>query len=128
MKNTFKYSIIALTMLTSNIILANDLSSDFLKDEIKIAHTQYLTGENGLYALEALARLLELHTVDALQSKVGPNNLSFTYLRIGLLHEKSGNNLKANSYFTKALSSYKGEKVEVAQLKSYVKKIDNQRS
>jgi hypothetical protein len=127
MKNILKYSFITLTMLTSNIILANNLSSDFIKEEIKIAHTQYLTGtdESALYALGALARLLESVKPDILVSEVGPNSLTYTYLRMGLLHEKSGNKSKANLYFTKAVSLYNGAKVEVAQLKRYVKKIDN---
>ena len=130
MKNIIKYSLVTLFALISNMVLANEVSPDFLKKEIEIAHTQYITGsgESGLYALETLARLLESDNSNSLQSEIGPNNLSFTYLRIALLHEKSGNKSKANSYFTKALSSYKGEKIEVSQLKNVVEELDNKHS
>jgi hypothetical protein len=119
-----------MSALISSTVLANAVSADFLKNEIEAAHTQYTSGSNesGLYALETLARLLESDKSSSLQLEVGINNLSFTYIRIGLLYEGSGNESKANSYFTRAVSIYKGEKIEVAQLKNTVKHLDNERS
>lgn len=125
MKNIIKASIVTLSVMASSYSLANEISVDFLKNEIQVAHKQYLTGspESGLYALEALSRLLVTE-----QSKVGPNDLSFTYLRIGLLHEKSGNEPKASLYFSKAVDSYKGSNIQITQLKEAVAHLDGHRS
>lgn len=127
MKNMIKLSLFALGSLVSTVSIANEVSSDFLKKEIELAHTQYLKGssESGLYALQALARILES---DNSSSKLGPNNLSFTYLRIGLLHEQVGSYSKAKAYFNKAQSSYSGKKIEIAHLKELVSKLDEKRS
>jgi hypothetical protein len=43
---------------------------------------------------------------------------------LGVLHEKSGDTSKATSYFSKALLSYKGDKVELEQLKTQVQSLD----
>ncbi len=122
-----KLSLFTLGSLVSTVSFANEISSDFLKKEIELALTQYLKGspESGLYALQALARILES---DRSSSKLGPNNLSFTYLRIGLLHEQTGSQSKAKAYFNKALSSYKGKNIEIAHLKEAVSKLDEKRS
>ncbi len=130
MKNIIKLSLITLFSLTSSISIANEISPGFLKKEIGFAHSQYLKGspESGLYALEALARILESDKSNSLRSEVGTNNLSFTYLRIGLLHERSGSYSKASSYFNKAIDSYEGENVEIAQLKKVVSHLDSKRS
>ena len=89
MNKMIKLGLITLGSIVSTVSIANAVSSDFLKKEIELAYTQYLIGspESGLYALQALARILES---DSSSSKLGPNNLSFTYLRIGLLHEQAG--------------------------------------
>ncbi|BCO19274.1 hypothetical protein KUC3_21310 [Alteromonas sp. KC3] len=120
-------SLLTIGCFISTTSLANQLSSDFLKNEIELAHTQYLNGspESGLYALQALARMLES---DDSSSSLGPNNLSFTYLRIGLLYEQAGSQAKANAYFNKALSAYIGEDIEIAHLKEAVSKLDEKRS
>lgn len=126
MKNIIKLSLFTLVSLTLNLTIANEITPDFLKKEIELAHTQYLKGtpDSGLYALEALARILESDNSSTLQSEVGPNNLSFTYLRIGLLHESLGDLSKASSYFDKAINLYKGKNVEISQLKEVVTRLD----
>ena len=130
MNNFIKLSLFTLGTFTSSVSIANKISPDFLKKEIELAHTQYLNGspESGLYALQALVRILESDNSSSLQSELGPNNLSFTYLRIGLLHEKAGNQSKAEAYFNKALSSYNGKNIEIAHLKAFVSKLDGKRS
>ncbi|QFU06891.1 hypothetical protein FIU82_18000 (plasmid) [Pseudoalteromonas sp. THAF3] len=127
MKNFIKLSLFTLGTITSSFSIANEISHDFIKKEIQLAHAQYLEGtpESGLYALQALARILES---DKSSSELGPNNLSFTYLRIGLLHEKAGNESKAKAYFKKALSTYNGKSIELANLKEEVLKLDEKRS
>jgi len=113
-------------MVGSCFSYANQISADFLMNEIEIAHSEYLNGsiDSGLYALESLSRLLESDNSARLSSGAGPNNLAFTYLRIGLLHEKSGNKREADAYFNKALSSYQGEKTDITQLKETVVELD----
>ena len=113
-------------MVGSCFSYANQISADFLINEINIAHSEYLNGsiDSGLYALESLARLLGSDKSATLLSETGSNNLAFTYLRIGLLHEKSGNKQKADTYFNKALSSYQGEKTDITQLKEAVVELD----
>ena len=130
MSNIIKLSLFTLGSLASSFTLANDISPDFLKKEIELAQAQYVKGspESGLYALEALARILESDNSNTLQSEIGPNNLAYTYLRIGLLQEKSGNQSEAKAYFNKSLSSYKGKAIEIAQLKEAVSSLDAKRS
>tara|TARA_R110002167_G_scaffold11831_6_gene51137 strand:+ start:632 stop:1015 length:384 start_codon:yes stop_codon:yes gene_type:complete len=127
MNKMIKLGLITLGSIVSTVSIANAVSSDFLKKEIELAHNQYLKGspESGLYALQALAKILES---DSSSSKLGPNNLLFTYLRIGLLHEQAGSDPKAEAYFNKAQSSYIGKKIEIAQLKELVSKLDEMRS
>lgn len=126
MNNLIKSSLLILGTLTSSVSIANQLSADFLKKEIELAHAQYLHGspESGLYALKALARLLESDSSSALETEIGPDNLSFTYLRIAMLHEKAGNQAKAETYFNKVTSTYDGRSVDIAELKAFVMKLD----
>jgi hypothetical protein len=130
MKNIIKMSLVTLSVIASNCSIANEITGDFIKSEIEIAHKQYFTGtpESSLYALEALSRLLESDQSEILKSEIGPNNLSFTYIRIGLLHEKLGSKSKANLYFTKAVNSYKGDNVQILQLKETVAHLDGKHS
>ncbi len=126
MKNFIKIALLPISMVGSCFSYANQISADFLINEINIAHSEYLNGsiDSGLYALESLARLLESDKSATLRSETGPNNLAFTYLRIGLLHEKSGNKPEADTYFDKALSSYQGERTDITQLKKAVAGLD----
>ncbi|MEQ5873183.1 hypothetical protein J3455_01225 [Pseudoalteromonas sp. NFXS39] len=105
---------------------ANEMTAEFLKNELEIAHSQYIKGssDSALYALNALARILELDSAKKLQTELGPNNLAFTYLRIGLIHEQAGEQQQANSYFAKAMNVHQGEKSQLAELKAYVTKLD----
>lgn len=120
---TIKISLFAFGVLVSNQSLSDNLSLDFVKHEIELAHNQYLKGapESGLYALKALSRTLESTDTSEV---LGPNSLSFTYLRVGLLHEKLGNEANENKAFNKALKHYKGSNVSIAQLKEYVLHLD----
>jgi len=130
MKNFIKIALLPISMFGSYFSYANQVSVDFLINEIKIAHSEYLNGsiDSGLYALESLARLLESDKSATLMLETGPNNLAFTYLRIGLLHEKSGNKQEANTYFNRALISYQGEKTDITQLKKAVLELDKRAS
>ena len=105
---------------------ANEMTAEFLKNELEIAHSQYIKGssDSALYALNTLARILELDSAKTLQTELGPNNLAFTYLRIGLIHEQAGEQQQANSYFAKAMNVHQGEKSQLAELKAHVTKLD----
>ncbi|RJF35367.1 hypothetical protein [Pseudoalteromonas gelatinilytica] len=105
---------------------ANEITSEFLKKELELAHSQYIKGsrDSALYALHALVRILELDSTKTLQTEIGPNNLAFTYLRIGLIHEHAGDEQQANSYFAKAMNAHQGEKLQLAELKAYITKLD----
>ncbi|MDI4668664.1 hypothetical protein MKZ42_11020 [Pseudoalteromonas shioyasakiensis] len=105
---------------------ANEITAEFLKKELKLAHSQYIKGssDSALYALNALSRILELDSAKTLQTEVGPNNLAFTYLRIGLIYEHAGDQQQANSYFAKAMNAHQGEKLQLAELKAYITKLD----
>jgi len=61
MENFIKIALLPISMFGSYFSYANQVSVDFLINEIKIAHSEYLNGsiDSGLYALESLARLLE---------------------------------------------------------------------
>lgn len=130
MKNFIKIALLPISIFGSYFSYANQVSVDFLINEIKIAHSEYLNGsiDSGLYALESLARLLESDKSATLMLETGPNNLAFTYLRIGLLHEKSGNKQEAITYFNRALISYQGEKTDITQLKKAVLELDKRAS
>ncbi|WP_394220398.1 hypothetical protein [Alteromonas gracilis] len=127
MNKTIKFSLFALGAFASTVSSANQITSDFLKKEIELAHSQYLQGspESGLYALQALSRVLELNNGSA---ELGPNNLSFTYLRIGLLHEKAGNQDKAEENYIKAVRHYSDKNADITALKDVVIGLDQKRS
>lgn len=129
MKLTYNCTLL-LALLTTSIAVGAEqqVSADFVKNELELARSQYLYGssETGLYALTALARLLESDKSEALLSEVGVNNLSFTYARIGLLLEKSGKTVEAATYFDKALASYQGETTVLSDLKTMVQQLDAQ--
>lgn len=105
---------------------ANEITAEFLINELEIAHSQYTKGssDSALYALNALVRILKLESAKILQTELGPNNLAFTYLRIGLIHEHAGDQQQANSYFAKAMNAHQGEEIQLAELKAYVTKLD----
>ncbi|MBU1436438.1 MAG: hypothetical protein KKF79_03645 [Gammaproteobacteria bacterium] len=127
MKNMFKATLITVLALTSSVSIASQISPDFLKTELDIAHRQYLSGstESGLYALEALSRLLEATKSGAQDVELGPNNLAYTYVRLGLLHEKAGNQTKATMYFNKATEAYQGPDATIEQLKTAAVMMDS---
>ena len=54
MKNVIKISLFTMSMMVSSMSVANQISPDFLREEIEFAHSQYLTGtpESGIYALQ----------------------------------------------------------------------------
>ena len=122
----FKVLTLAALVLVAVPTNANEMTAEFLKNELEIAHSQYIKGssDSALYALNALARILELDSTKKLQTELGPNNLAFTYLRIGLIHEQAGEQQLANSYFAKAMNAHQGEKSQLAELKAYVTKLD----
>jgi len=122
----FKVSTLAVLVSLAIPTYANEITSEFLKKELELAHSQYIKGssDSALYALNALARILELDSAKALQTELGPNNLAFTYLRIGLIHEHAGDQQQANSYFAKAINAQQGEKLQLAELKDYITKLD----
>lgn len=130
MKSFVKVAVLSISTLWCSALYANQIAPDFLKKEIKIAYSQYLSGsaDTGLYALAALARILESDGSVSLHSNVGLNNLAFTYIRMGLLYEKSGNEQEAETYFKKGLNSYQGEKTDISKLKEIVLQLDRMNS
>jgi hypothetical protein len=126
MEKSIKITLFTLATLVSPLSIAAEIPLDFVKKEIEIAYSQYFKGspKSGLYALEALSRILELDKYKSIQSEIGPNNLSFTFFRIGLLHETSGDDISANIYFNKALKQYVGKPIKIGELKSYVSELD----
>ncbi len=126
MKNLAKSVLMMLFCVIAKQSVATEVSVDLIKKQLEAAHSQYLSGDQqkSVNALEQLAKLLQYHQSPALDSQIGPNNLAYTYLRLGVLYEKSGDTSKATSYFSKALLSYKGDKVELEQLKTQVQSLD----
>ncbi len=126
-----KTTLIALTAITSNLSLANNISSDFLLNEIEISYKiyAYSSPEIGVYALESLIRLQESDRSSELLHKTGPTSLALSYLRLGLLYEKLDLNKEADKVFSKALTSYKSqvtysENVSLIELKKFVIGLD----
>lgn len=126
-----KSSLFILAVITSSISVANNISSDFLINEIKVTHKAYLQGspEVATYAMESLIRLLESDQSDGLLLKTSPSSISFSYIRLGFLYENSGLNKKADIAFSKAVASYKSpynksEVIPLKELKSAVKHLD----
>jgi hypothetical protein len=131
MNQIVKSSLVAFAVITSNISVANIITPDFLINEIKITHEKYLSASPDVatYAMESIVRLLESDQSKALLQKTGPANLSFAYIRLGFLYEKSGLIEKANMAFSKAVPSYKlafkeKENVTLEKLKVVVNMLD----
>jgi hypothetical protein len=126
-----KTTLIALTAITSNFGLANNISPDFLLNEIDISYKKYAysSPEIGIYALESLIRLQESDRSSELLQKTGPRSLALSYLRLGLLYEKLDLNKEADKVFYKALTSYKSQitdskNVSLIELKKFVIDLD----
>lgn len=128
MKNSLKYALLVVFTFIANPSFADEISVEVIKNQLASAHNQYLSGhtQRGVDALDHLAFVLESHQSASLETQIGPNNLAYTYVRLGLLHEKSGDSSKASGYFSKAIQSYKGDKAELEQLKAVVRRLDNQ--
>jgi len=131
MKTLIKSSLVALAVITSNISFANSISPEFLINEVETAHKVYLHGstEVAIYAMESIVRLQESDQSNELLRKTGPSSLSFSYIRLGFLYEKSGLIQKANKAFSKAVATYKSpynksESVALNELKSAVQRLD----
>ena len=126
MKYVTKIAIAVVISISSCTVWSNQLATSFVKQEINHAHQEYLTGstDSALYALKSLARILEFGIEQGLLAELGPNNLSFTYLRLGLLYEAQGAKDKADVYFNKALTSYSDKCTSVNKLKGLVKELD----
>ena len=125
MKKVILPSLIFALSLSANLAQANEITADFLKQEIELAYNHYLNAEpqSALYALEALARIIKSDTTGVLLSEVGPNTLCFTYVRIGLLYEKLGKQEQATSAFNQAVKNFGGN-AELSVLKALVLKLD----
>jgi len=131
MKLLIKSSLVVLAVITSNISLANSISPDFLIKEVEIAHKKYLHGspEVAIYAMESIVRLQESDQSSELLRKTGPSSLSFSYIRLGFLYEKSGSMKNAEKAFSKAVATYKSpynksETVALKELKAVVEQLD----
>jgi len=131
MKTLIKSSLVVLAVVTSSISIANTISSDFLINEFETAHKEYLHGspEVAIYAMESIVRLQESDQSRELLLKTGPSSLSFSYIRLGFLYEKSGSMQKAEKAFSKAVATYispynKSETIALKKLKTVVKLLD----
>jgi len=109
MKKTILLSLVFVLSLSANLAQANEITSDFLKQEIELAYNHYLNAEpqSGLFALETLARLIESDSTGVLLS----------------LHEKLGNQEQAAIAFSQAIKSNSGN-AELSVLKASVLKLD----
>ncbi|TWX64088.1 hypothetical protein ESZ36_20660 [Colwellia demingiae] len=131
MNMIIKSTLIVVTAITSNFSLANNISPDFLLNEIDISYKKYVYSslEVGIYAMESVIRLQESDRSSELLHKTGPASLALSYLRLGLLYEKLGLNKDADKVFYKAVTSYKSqvtdsENVSLIELKKFVVGID----
>lgn len=118
----------AFIAFTSNNILASQLASPFVQNEINEAHKAYLTNNTstGLYALNSLARLLLEVRSQEVSATGNDVNLASTYFRIGLLYEKEKNETLKNKYFSKALDLYPNQpKLSVDDFRHFINKLDN---
>jgi len=114
------------TLSISNVF-ANSSTSSYLKNEINEAHKAYLFNDTatGLYALNSLARLLEFIGPDELSIEGTNLNLALTYFRIGLLHEKNGDELLKDKYFSQAIVLVpNSEEILTNDFRSLVNKLD----
>jgi hypothetical protein len=92
MKNLIKSSLVMLVVITSHSGAANSIPPNFLINKVETAHKEYLHGSSdvAIYALESVVRLQELDRSSELLQEIGPSSLSFSYIRLGFLYEKSG--------------------------------------
>lgn len=118
----------AMAMVSS----ANQLTPEFVFKEGEYSHSQYLNGspETAKYALEAFARLLQSDQSKALLDEIGPNALAMTYARLGVLHEKLGNNTTASDYKAKAVGIFQAmdKRATWEGIKKYLDVLDSPRS
>ena len=131
MKMIIKFTLVAITVIYSGFSLANNISADFLLNELDISYKKYVNSspEMAIYAMESVIRLQESDRSSELLHKTGPNSLALSYLRLGLLYEKSGLNREADNVFDKAMTSYQSqftttEKVSLIDLKKFVIGLD----
>lgn len=131
MKMIIKFTLVAITVISSGFSLANNISADFLLNELDISYKKYVNSspEMAIYAMESVIRLQESDRSSELLHKTGPNSLALSYLRLGLLYEKSGLNRAADNVFDKAMTSYQSqftntEKVSLIDLKKFVIGLD----
>jgi len=131
MKMIIKFTLVAITVISSGFSLANNISADFLLNELDISYKKYVNSspEMAIYAMESVIRLQESDRSSELLHKTGPNSLALSYLRLGLLYEKSGLNIEADNVFDKAMTSYQSqftntEKVSLIDLKKFVIGLD----
>ncbi len=131
MKMIIKFTLVAITVIYSGFSLANNISADFLLNELDISYKKYVNSspEMAIYAMESVIRLQESDRSSELLHKTGPNSLALSYLRLGLLYEKSGLNRAADNVFDKAMTSYQSqftntEKVSLIDLKKFVIGLD----
>lgn len=132
MNMIIKSTLIVLTAMTSTFSLANNISPDFLLNEIGISYKKYVNSspEVGIYAMESVIRLQESDRSSELLHKTGPTSLALSYLRLGLLYEKLDLHKKADNVFYKAVTSYKSqvtdiENVSLIELKKFVVGLDD---
>ena len=114
------------TLSISNAF-ANSSTSSYLKNEINEAHKAYLFNDTatGLYALNSLARLLKYIGQDELSIEGTNLNLALTYFRIGLLHEKNGDELLKDKYFSQAIVLVpNSEEILTNDFRSLVNELD----
>ena len=135
MNYSIKSSLVALAVITSNFSLANNISHDFLIKEVDLAYKEYLHGslDVATYAMESFIRLQESDQSSELLLKTGPSGLSFSYIRLGFLYEKSGLMQEAKNAFSKAVAAYKSpynkkEAISLDELKYVVKQLDERSS
>lgn len=131
MKMIIKLTLVAITVISSGFSLANNISADFLLNELDISYKKYVNSspEMAIYAMESVIRLQASDRSGELLHKTGPNSLALSYLRLGLLYEKSGLNKEADNVFDKAMTSYQSqftttEKVSLIDLKKFVIGLD----
>lgn len=113
--------------LFSHFCMADNVSTDFLNQEIENSYEEYMNGsfETAIYSMKALIRLLEIDSPLASYDKVGPI-LSFTYIRLGFLYEHLSLEQDAHMAFSKGLEVYVNpyNDFPLDELKELVKGVD----
>ncbi|TMP03719.1 hypothetical protein CWC11_13055 [Pseudoalteromonas sp. S3178] len=125
----FKILMLFILLCFSNSnAFANSSTPSYLQNEINEAHKAYLFKDTatGLYALNALARLLKFIGPDELSIEGTKLNLALTYFRIGLLHEKNGDELLKDKYFSQAIElAPNSEGILTNDFRSLANKLDH---